>query len=63
MITNKTELVGRLSDVVVSQLPLSQESFNDILHYVMDQEMKHSEAIKKWIDKCDKLMEKLSETK
>jgi hypothetical protein len=62
MITNKTELIARLSDVVVSQLPLSQEAFNDILHYVMDQEMKHSEAIKKWIDKCDKLMEKLSET-
>ena len=63
MITNKTELIARLSDMVVSQLPLSQEAFNDILHYVMDQEMKHSEAIKKWIDKCDKLMEKLSETK
>ena len=63
MITNKTELVARLSDVVVSQLPLSQETFNEVLHYVMDQEMKHSESIKKWIDKCDKLMEKLSENK
>ena len=62
-IDNRTELYKRLSDVVVSGLPLSNETLNDVMSFVIQNDIKHQEAIDKWIKNCDKLMEKLSENK
>ena len=63
MITNTTELFTRLSDCVVSELPVSNQLMNDILEYVLTLQKEHGEVVGKWIKNCDTLMEKLSENK
>ena len=63
MIENKTQLFERLSNCVVSELPVTNQLMNDIMNYVLTKEKEHSEIVGKWIGKCDKLMEKLSENK
>ena len=62
MIENKTQLFERLSNCVVSELPVTNQLMNDIMNYVLTKEKEHSEIVGKWIEKSDKLMEKLSET-
>lgn len=52
-----------LNELVASGRPMSEELMNDIMGYIFDERLKHTEELSKCINNCNKLMEKLSENK
>ena len=61
MIENRSDLYRRLSDVVVGGLPLTNDTLNEVMAFVIKNDMDQQEMINKWMTNCDKLMEKLRE--
>jgi hypothetical protein len=63
MIESRTQLYERLSNMVVSQLPMTNECMNDVMAYVIGLQMEHADNVGKWIKNCDILMRKLNENR
>jgi hypothetical protein len=62
-IHNRSDLYRRLSELVVSGLPLTNDTLNDVMAFVIKNDMDKQETINKWMKNCDTLMGKLNEAK
>lgn len=61
MIESNAQLSELFHNMVITQIPMNNNIYSDIMQFILDKDMKHAEEINKWIMNCDKLMRKLNE--